>query len=610
MKPTTPTPLRILLVGAPNIGKSVIFNQLTGRRVYVANYPGATVSYHVAALSGIPTATQLVDVPGLYTLTPENEAETVALQLLTGQATHNGCSHCDADAPETTLAAHTPHGIIFVLDACQLESSLYLLRCVEPLGLPMFVVLNRLDLAAERGLHIDVEGLRAALQHPLHPCIAIQAATFVPIRTALTTWIAELAQPTNAAAQAPTPAHCALPTTAAAADWDAVQRLSQQVSRSDPPRSTPRQRWGERLVRPWPGLLFALLILAAAFALIVGLGMGLRQYLLLPLFRGYLLPWISTGVEALVAPGFVRNVMIGDFGFLIKGLEWPFTLVLPYVISFYLTLGLLEDSGYLARLATLIDGLLQRVGLSGIGIIPLMIGFGCGIPAIMASRSLSSPKQRMIVTLMVCISIPCVAQTGAFIALFAEQSAWLVLALAGFVFLVLILTGQVLARLLPGQLPPTVLEIPDLLWPQWSATGSKLWLRVRGFLKEGALPMLYIIGIAAVLYESGAMLIFSDFMRPLVVGWLHLPAEAATPLILGILRRELTVLPLLEMSLTSLQVFTVGVVALLYVPCVAIIATVAREYSLRLALITILITLVLAFSMGGLVAQLGGLLIG
>lgn len=610
MTTTTPTPLRILLVGAPNIGKSVIFNQLTGRRVYVANYPGATVSYHVAALADMPTPTQLVDVPGVYTLTAENEAEAVALQLLTGQDTHCGSSHCDADAAETTLTTQVPQGIVFVLDACQLESSLYLLRSVEQLGLPLFVVLNRLDLAAERGLHIDVEQLRAALKYPLYPCIAVQAESFAPIRPALATWVAGLAQTSNTASQEPATTTRPAPPTATAQDWGAVQRLSQQVSRSDPPRSTPRQRWGERLVRPWPGLLFALLILAAAFALVVGLGMGLRQYLLLPLFRGYLLPWVSTGVEAVVAPGFVRNVMIGDFGFLIKGLEWPFTLVLPYVISFYLTLGLLEDSGYLARLATLIDGLLQRVGLSGIGVIPLMIGFGCGIPAIMASRSLSSPKQRMIVTLMVCISVPCVAQTGAFIALFAEQSVWLVLALAGFVLLMLIITGQVLARLLPGQLPPTVLEIPDLLWPQWSASGSKLWLRVRGFLKEGALPMFYIIGIAAVLYESGGMQVFSDFMRPLVVGWLNLPPEAATPLILGIMRRELTVLPLLEMSLTSLQVFTVGVVALLYVPCVAIIATVAREYSLRLALISIVITLVLAFSIGGLVAQLGGLFVG
>ena len=594
-------PLRLLLVGAPNIGKSVIFNQLTGRQVYVANYPGATVSYHSAPLEDMPFAAQLIDVPGIYTLDACNEAEAVALNLLTGRDIQAASSHCDSDTQEAHLSSAPPAGVIVVLDACNLESSLYLLHQVETLGLPMLVLINRLDLAQERGLNIDLKTLASTLKAPLLPCIAIQSSSFIPVREALSDWIQELSF------SAPQPPAASEARDMTAQGWRWASEVAKKVSQPAL-QMTSREVWGERLSRPWPGLLFALLILAACFGLVVGLGMGLRQQVLLPIVRGQLLPWISLGVEAVVPPGFWRNIIIGDFGFLVKGIEWPFTLVLPYVFSFYLTLGLLEDSGYLARLASLIDGVLKRIGISGVGIIPLLIGFGCGIPAIMASRSLSSYKQRLIVTFMVCISVPCIAQTGAFIAMFAEQSAWLVLAMIAFVLIFLTLTGQILARLLPGELPPTLIEIPDLLVPQWSSLAAKLWLRVRGFLKEGAIPMFYIIGVAAILYESGIMLVFSNLMSPLVVNWLNLPAEAATPLILGIMRRELTVLPLLELSLTSVQIFTAGVVALLYVPCVAIVATVAREYSLRLALGIVLLTLILAFGIGGLVAQTLGYL--
>lgn len=261
------------------------------------------------------------------------------------------------------------------------------------------------------------------------------------------------------------------------------------------------------------------------------------------------------------------------------------------------------------RLAVLLDGILNKMGLSGAAIIPLLLGYGCAIPSILSTRTMEDKKKRMIVSTMVCLSVPCVAQSGAFIALLAERSVTLVLVLFLFSLTAAFLSGLFLSKIFKVKKTPMIQEVPDLLLPDWRMFGKKLWIRVKHFLTNGAIPMVYIIGAASILYETGVLAYVGVFLEPLVTGWLGLPSEASTPLILGIFRRELAVLPLLEMELSNLQLFVGAVIALFYVPCVAVLGVLAKEYGAKVSAGVLAFTIIFSMFIGGVIAHIGGLIL-
>jgi len=591
------TKTHILLIGPPNIGKSVIFNHLTGLNVSCANYAGTTVEFVAGKIKIGSTELLLVDVPGTYTLKATNQAEQVAVDMLSGRHRTGStatCAHCqeDTDVCAEDLS-EKPSAVICVVDANNLESSLYHLFQVMEYRLPTVVALNRIDLARDKNLDIDVDTLSAELGIPVVPMVAIEKKGFSALRTA----VARLVETPEKPYVSWDPGSTDL--------WKKAEDLTRRVCASGRDKPLSRRRaWGERLVQPWPGLPLAILILLLSFALIVGIGMQLRQLVLLPLFRGLIIPQIVYVVELLVAPGILRNILVGEYGFLVKGIEWPFTLVMPYVLSFYGVMAALEDSGYLPRLGVLLDGLLNKIGLQGSSIIPLLLGYGCGIPGILAGRALSSGKERLIIATMICMAVPCISQTGAFIAMLSERSVTVVLAVFLVSFIALILSGVIMDRLLKGPRPVTIMEIPELLPPKAGVLAKKIWVRLKHYVTDGALPMVVAVGIAAVLYETGIMAAVGRFLSPLVVHWLRLPEEASIPLVLGIMRRELAVLPLIEMDLTTMQLFVGAVVGLFYVPCIAIVATLAREFSIKTAFFMLLLTSTTAFLVGGLFARM------
>ena len=591
------TKTHILLIGPPNIGKSVIFNHLTGLNVSCANYAGTTVEFVAGKIKIGSTELLLVDVPGTYTLKATNQAEQVAVDMLSGRHRTGStatCAHCqeDTDVCAEDLS-EKPSAVICVVDANNLESSLYHLFQVMEYRLPTVVALNRIDLARDKNLDIDVDTLSAELGIPVVPMVAIEKKGFSALRTA----VARLVETPEKPRVSWDPGSTDL--------WKKAEDLTRRVCASGRDKPLSRRRaWGERLVQPWPGLPLAILILLLSFALIVGIGMQLRQLVLLPLFRGLIIPQIVYVVELLVAPGILRNILVGEYGFLVKGIEWPFTLVMPYVLSFYGVMAALEDSGYLPRLGVLLDGLLNKIGLQGSSIIPLLLGYGCGIPGILAGRALSSGKERLIIATMICMAVPCISQTGAFIAMLSERSVTVVLAVFLVSFIALILSGVIMDRLLKGPRPVTIMEIPELLPPKAGVLAKKIWVRLKHYVTDGALPMVVAVGIAAVLYETGIMAAVGRFLSPLVVHWLRLPEEASIPLVLGIMRRELAVLPLIEMDLTTMQLFVGAVVGLFYVPCIAIVATLAREFSIKTAFFMLLLTSTTAFLVGGLFARM------
>ncbi|MDQ2087733.1 ferrous iron transporter B [Herbivorax sp. ANBcel31] len=591
------------MIGQPNIGKSVMFNNLTGLNISVANYVGTTVEFTAGEIKLGNHSANLIDVPGTYTLEITNEAERVAVEMLQGKTNSKKVNSCHEDSGiEDFTINQRPEGIIVVIDAYNLESSLYLFFQVLEYEIPTIAVLNRMDLIEDCGEKIDVELLSKKLGVPVIPTVAVDKEGVETVKEALVQMLFTGAS--SDLSQADTEKN-----PEAQKDlWKKAEQITKEVkTKPSIQKKTKRQIWGERLVKPWPGLPLAALILMTVFGIVVGLGMGLRQFILLPLFRGLIIPAISYLIQLFVPEGFILEVLIGEYGIFVKGLEWPFTLVLPYVVSFYIALSISEDCGYLPRLGALLDGLLNKLGLPGSSMVPLLLGYGCGIPAIMATRQLNTRKERITVSTIVCLGIPCVAQTGAFISLLAEKSILALLMIFIFSFFVIFSAGLILNKILPGSCPNTILEIPELMLPKGEVIFKKVWSKVKNYIREGGLPMLAIVGFAAVLYESGIMESIGEFLSPLVVNWLGLPAEASVPLMLGVLRRELTVVPLVEMNLNMLQLFTASVVGLLYVPCVAIIATVAREFNLKMTGIILLLTSTLAFLIGGIVMRIGSL---
>ncbi len=564
---------KLLLMGLPNVGKSAIFNRFTGLDVMVSNYTGTTVEFTEGSMQVNEQTCLLKDVPGVYDIEKSvDEAEQVAINMLNDN----------------------PDGIIFVLDTLNLESSLHLLMQVLEYQIPTVVALNRNDLSKSRGIKIDHLEIQKRLKVPVVPTVALGGESLEILRYKVANMLQNPKPPSLLSIQKDS-------------RWKAVEHIvKRSLTKQATNFSDDKHAY---LIRPWPGLLIAVVVLLTMFGFVIGAGMGLRQYVLLPVFNGFLFPFIESGVVNIFDSQLIQNILIGDYGFLIKGIEWPFALVLPYVISFYIMMSFLEDSGYLPRLAVLLDGIFKKIGLTGSSIIPLLLGYGCGIPAIMSTRSLPSKKARLSVAVMVSFAIPCVSQTGAFIALLGERSIVALILVFLTSLIAMVIVGFVLDKFKKEAIPFTLMELPQLLVPKPSILSKKILIRVKHYIKDGAVPIIVAIFFTAFLYEFGVLNVLGKAMAPIVSGWLRLPEEAAVPLIIGVVRRELTVLPLIDMNLTTLQFFTGAIVALFYVPCIAMIATLAKEFNIKTAVGVFLFTTFSAIFLGGLLARFGGLFI-
>ncbi len=564
---------RFLLMGNPNVGKSVIFSKLTGLNAHAANYTGTTVSYTSGTVVAQGQQAVLIDVPGTYSLdSPSSPAEKIAAEML----------------------AQGANAVIFVLDATNLERNLNLALQVAQRGLPVVYALNLSDVATQRGTVIDDKGLAKELSAPVITTVATR-------NQGLRALLEKTAQAALDCPPEPLePAYSQY--------WEQAAAIAAQVEKQQEYSPGFWERMGDLTLKPWPGLPIAVLALSAMLGLVVGGGKALRSLLLLPLVNDLYAPWISSLVSSVVPAGVLQNILIGEYGALIKGVEWPFALILPYVFLFYVALSLLEDTGYMPRLGVLVDNLFRKMGIQGGNIVPFIMGYGCAVPAILGTRAATSQRERLMVTTLVCLAVPCVAQTGAFIALLGDHSLAALLAVYLFSLVAIFTAGLVLNKMVRGETPPMLMEIPNLLPPDGRALAKKIWLRTRHFMLEAEIPMVLGIAIAALLAETGALESFGRFIAPLVTGWLGLPPEATLGLILGIIRRELAVLPLLELNLTTFQLFVGSIVALFYLPCLSVLAVIIREFNLKTALAIALFTIVAAFLVGGLINQLGSLI--
>jgi len=562
---------KILLIGNPNVGKSVIFSKLTGHEVIASNFPGTTVTYSSGKIKLQGKQALLTDVPGIYSLEAASKAEEVATNLLS----------TGADA------------LICVLDATNLERNLNFALQLKKYRIPIVFALNMMDVAEQKGIKIDALVLQNILGYPVIPTVAVRN---IGLSELLKKTFAGIGQVSSIEPQQGFSSEDR---------WKEVGRITSMVQKLEHRHSTFWERLGDSMIMPIPGIFVAILVVLISLGIIAGGGRVLRAAILLPLINEIYAPFVSGIVSSLVSEGILRNILIGDYGLLIKGIEWPFALILPYVLLFYIVLSFLEDTGYLPRLGVLGDGIMRRLGVQGSDLIPLMLGYGCAIPAILGTRTATTYKQRLIVSVLISLAVPCISQTGAFIALLGDRSVLVLLLVYFIAICVIFFGGIVLKRAIPGQSSTILIEVPNLLMPNPSAIFKKIWIRVKHFLIEAGIPMLIGIAVASLVAETGLLINFSRLLEPVVVNWLGLPPEASLSLILGVIRRELAVLPLLEMNLSTMQLLVGSVVSLFYIPCLAVLGVLIKEFGVKVAAAISVFTIIFALFFAGLINQIG-----
>jgi len=540
--------MRILLMGNPNVGKSVVFSRLTGVNVIASNYPGTTVGYTRGFMKLGEDRSEVIDVPGAYTLEPTSEAEEVALRML-----------------------DTGDVVINVVNATNLERNLYLTLQLLERNVPVIVGLNMWDDTKHRGIDIDLDKLRELLGVPVIPTVATTGQG-----------IKELVENIAAATSPGTPVR------SRDERWATIGSIIDEVQRVTHRHHTWFERLADATVAPLSGGIIALAIIISAFLVIRFIGESLIGYVLEPLFNNLWAPVLLRLSDLLGGTGFPHDILIGklvdgevnfveSFGLLSSGLYVPFAMVLPYIISFYLVLGLLEDTGYLPRLAIMMDTIMHRLGLHGYAIIPTLLGLGCNVPAIMATRILESKRERFIAATLISIAVPCAALQAMIIGLVGERGGQYVAIVYGTLLVVWIILGVILRYAVKGFSPELLIEIPPYRLPPWRAVLQKLWMRTYGFLVEAVPIILGAVLAINILYFLGVFHAIANFTAPVVTGLLGLPKEAVTALAVGLLRKDVAVGLLAPLALSAKQLVVGTVVLAVFFPCIATFVVLLRE---------------------------------
>jgi len=633
---------QIVLVGQPNCGKSTLFNKVAGYRSISTNFPGATVEFVRSHVRLDGQTFDLVDLPGIYSLTSLGSS---------------------AGETEKFLLTQPIDLIINVADASILCRSLELTLQLLELGIPMIVCLNMMDEAARKGVILNVGRLARILRVPVvgttaskgqgiddlfsqsfHLIQSKEIADPLPLSKHVEEVITDLERTlqsrlngrfhqntrliaTKLLEQDPffqaqiseidgglneqiagfkdrlADAHGQPADMVISADRHALAlQIFEEAASVRHAHKSWRDKIDDFLMHPVAGYLFMIAFLYLFFAGIFQIGAKIEQPIL-----GFFQANLSVVAAKLGNHTFIYHVVSGIW----QGLAGGIAIVLPYLLPFLLGMALIEDVGYLPRIAFLMDSFMHKIGLHGTSVIPGILGYGCSVPAVMATRILSNPKDRFIAS-VIAILVPCSARMTVIFGLVGFYlGGTAALGLYLFNVVVIALVGKGLSMLYPEDTPGMILEMPSYQIPSFKVILSKTWLRMKDFILI-AWPLL-IIGSAVLSLAEWYHLdkVLNTLLSPLTYV-LGLPAQIGTTLIFGVLRKELSMLMLLQaigttdvaavLSADQILVFTLFVV--FYFPCVATFGVLAKEVGMRKALLasamTTIIALVVAFLARGL----------
>jgi ferrous iron transport protein B len=617
-------PEKVVLVGNPNVGKSVVFGYLTGRYVTVSNYPGTTVEIARGEAQARGATVEIIDTPGVYSLLPMSEDERVTRDILLGEPGAR---------------------VIQVCDAKNMRRSLMITLQLAEMAVPLVLAVNMADEARDRGVMPRMEELERRIGVPAIPTVAvrkkgidrlmglveraspaavrvdygerIEAAlarmeTLLPASTpfgkralalmllcgddSLTPWLAENVRgeriPEMNAVR-----NRLVEETGEDLSYRANQIRLQWIDSvldgaGEEPAVSRGSDWphafGRYAMDPLYGvpILLAVLFLAYEFVGVFG-AKFLVDLLEGGLFGKGIVPAATWVAERSIPWPFFRDLLVGPYGMISMGLSYAVAIVLPIVGTFFLGFGILEDSGYLPRLAVMVDRIFKRIGCNGKAVLPMILGLGCDTMATLTTRILETRKERLIVTLLLALGIPCSAQLGVILGMLgnvgpAAISTWLAI-LAG----VILAVGYLASKVIPGETSDFILEIPPIRLPQLGNLAVKTMARIEWYLRE-AVP-LFLLGtfILFAADRMGWLLSLQKAAEPLVAGLLDLPPKTAEAFLIGFLRRDYGAAGLFDMAraglLSNLQVVVSLVTITLFIPCLANFLVIVKEQGSKVA---------------------------
>lgn len=633
---TSPDAISVALVGNPNVGKSVLFNQLTGAHQIIGNWPGKTVEVMRGRLIFQETEFNIVDLPGTYSISSEVGEERQVRDY---------------------LIRLKPDLVINVVDSTFLERNLALTLELLSLDVPVVVCLNQIDRAEKQGLKILSEMLEQELGVPVVPTSGLRGIGVTDLlrvglkllatgmRSRDTLHSARIARIFDRMRRFIDPAEFEYPiewfmerlligdaeiegivrekrprlvdsvgayraelerdfeddiSSILTADRFAIaaQIASRATQRSGHPETTREEKLHNLLTHRILGILILAGIALSAFYVLFTIGEFFAT-LMIDIFDKFQSPFISLFSD----PEIGEFLWDGIFG----GVLSVLTIALPYLIPFFIFLAILEDTGYIARVAFVMDNVLHRIGLHGKAFIPMLLGYSCNVPACMGCRIMETERERILSIFAVTL-IPCAATTIVILGLVGTYVgfAWVV-ALFAFNLILIALLTRIAYAVLPGEPAGLIMEMPPLRRPSFKIVFRQSWHRVKDFIYI-AIPLLILVG----LFFSGLDYLglfddISEAMSPLTVTWLGLPAFTGIVLVLGILRKELTILLLATVSgevylgtvMTDIQMIVFSIIVMIYIPCIATIGVLIKEIGAKRAAIITLFEIGLAIFIGG-----------
>ena len=596
--------LSVALVGNPNVGKSLIFNYLSGMYVDVSNYPGTTIEF----TKGHFKAYDVFDTPGVYGISSFTDEEAVTRDVV-----------LQSDV------------VLNIVDAVHLERDLFLTQQLIDMGKKVAIILNFMDEVKKLGLEIDAELLSHCLGVPIIQTTATTRTGFDQIELAL-----EQARRGTQDPSLHSRLHSMLNLTGSEAEALLVLEGDEAIAQrhglapSHDRESLYIQRrnrvnlvinatlseknvsirlatlLGRCAVNPWTGIPF---LLAALYLIYLFVGKLVAQDLVsftkITLGNHLWEPWIRGLVTHYVSPTSpLGTILVGEFGVVTMTVTYLLFLLLPLVIAFYLSLAIMEDSGYLPRLATLVDRSLNALGLNGAAIIPLILGFGCVTMATVTTRLLGSEREKTIASAILQFAVPCSAQLAVVAAFLAGAGFAAILIYSVTIFLIFVAVGTILNRILPGATTPLLIDLPPMRIPRIDNVARKTAYRSYFFMKE-ATPWFFVgaLGVG-ILQVTGLLTVWQDLLNPLTTHWLQLPREASTAFVMGMVRRDFGAAGLYNLPLTPHQIVVALVTITLFTPCIASLMVMMKERGWKEAMIVWIGTWVVAFLIGGLLSQI------
>jgi len=616
----------VILVGNPNVGKSVVFGALTGRYVNVSNYPGTTVEITRGEARDRGTTLEVIDTPGVYSLLPMSEDERVTRDILMQEPGAR---------------------VLQVCDAKNMRRSLMITAQLAEMEVPLVLAVNMADEARERGVMPRLETLEERLGVPAVSTVAVRKKGTDrllpllehPTRSRVRIDYGNGIEPAILRMEALLPARTPIGKRALAimllcgddslAPWlaenvtaariremnDVRNRLMEEsgeeivsrvnrarlswidrmlielgVEASPPPSSrNVAQAFGRYSMDPVYGVPILAGVLALAYCFVGLFGAGyLVDLLQKSFFEGWVVPSLTAILDRFVPWALLRDFLVGPYGMISMGLSYAVAIVLPIVGTFFLGFGILEDSGYLPRLAVMVDRLFKKIGCNGKAVLPMILGLGCDTMATLTTRILETRRERLIVTLLLALGVPCSAQLGVILGMLSDVGPVATITWVGLMVGVILAVGFLASKIIPGESSDFILEIPPIRWPQVGNLAVKTMARIEWYLGE-AVP-LFLVGTLVLFIGDrlGWLLRVQAAAEPVVVRLLDLPPKTAEAFLIGFLRRDYGAAGLFSMAksgmLSHLQVVVSLVTMTLFIPCLANLLVIVKEHGVKIAI--------------------------